>query len=123
MLGTEEPFSLETPPQLLVGQRQRPDPVGFQRSRVELISAVARIDRHASVQKYLHPVFGEKLEFFGRRAEHHRRDTDVFFFKGKIIVPRAVTGKIGDLAAHPDIGKNRIAVQKHLDVLVQAADT
>ena len=122
-LGGKQPLGGQLGLKLLVGQMQRPQPVGLHAGEIELILPVAFKDGHPALHNDLHAVFGPEKQLFGAGGKHHGAHRAFFVLERHVkVAALGVVFEVGELAAHHDVRQQGLIVQQGLDNGVELGD-
>ena len=118
--GREEALGGEFLLELLEGQLQRAQPLGFQQFDQELVLAAGFVDIDAAARQHGEPVLRLEFPEAVGGAEGHRLHLGIAFLQGEVVVAAGGEFEAGDFAGHRNIGE--LAVENRADGAVEFAD-
>ena len=105
--------------ELLISGIQVAHAARYEPRAVELIRAVARIDRDAADGRNAHTARRTKAQRLCAAAEHHAPQTALGVLEREIVVAGRVDLVVGQFPRHADVAEQRVRIQQLLDVGVE----
>jgi hypothetical protein len=119
-LGREQSLGGQLLFELLEGQLQRAEALGFEQFHQQLVFAARLVDVDAAARQHCQAILRAELPVAVRRAERHALEHGIPLFEGEIVVAAGGQFESRDFARHPDFGE--LVVERRADGGIQFAD-
>ena len=116
----EQTFRFQFLFQLLEGQLQGPQSLGFHDFHDELVFTSGFVHTDATLTEHLKARFGHKTHVAVLRTEKNRPDLTLLVLQGKVVMTGSRNTEIGDLPFHPD--KAIVGFEESFDPGIELTD-
>ena len=118
----EEPLRCESRLELLEGEREVARALRHHVVSVELVDAVALVDRDAAADDDLHAVLRPEAQALRAAPEHHALDGRRGVLQREVAVARGVAAEVRQLPADLDAAEHGLALEHPLDIVRDLTD-